>query len=69
MEELIKRLTGKKVDVSCGPGATLRGEVLEVKDGVLYLRDEDDKSAYVAVDKIASVYECADSISRPGFIA
>ena len=69
MEELIKRLTGKKVDVSCGPGAMLRGEVVEVREGVLYLRDEDDKSAYVAIDKIATVYECADSLSRPGFIA
>jgi len=68
MEELIKRLTGKKVDVSCGSGAILRGEVIEVRDGVLYLRDEDVKSAYVAVDKIATVYECADSVSRPGFI-
>ncbi|HUR96766.1 MAG TPA: MM0924 family protein [Pyrinomonadaceae bacterium] len=69
MEELIKSLTGKKVDVSCGPGLMLRGEVVEVKDGVLYLRDEDDKSAYVAIGKIATVYECADTISRPGFIA
>ena len=68
MEELIKGLTGKKIDVSCGPGAVLRGEVIEVKDGVLYLRDEDDKSAYVAIDKIATVYECADTVSRPGFI-
>jgi len=68
MEELIKRLSGKKVDVSCGPGATIRGEVVEVRDGVLYLRDEDEKSAYVAIDKIASVYECSDSLSRPGFI-
>ena len=69
MEELIRRLTGKKVDVNCGPGAMLRGEVIEVKDGVLYLRDEDGKSAFVAIDKIATVYECADTISRPGFIA
>jgi hypothetical protein len=68
MEELIKKLTGKKVDVSCGPGAVLRGEVVEVREGVLYLRDEDEKSAYVAIDKIATVYECADSTSRPGFI-
>ena len=68
MEELIKALTGKKVDISCGSGAILRGEVMDVKDGVLYLRDEDEKSAYVAVDKIATVYECSDSASRPGFI-
>ena len=68
MEEIIKRLTGKKVDVSCGSGAILRGEVVSVSDGVLYLRDEDDRSAYVAVDKIATISECSDSSSRPGFI-
>jgi hypothetical protein len=68
MEELIKNLTGKKVDVSCGSGAMLRGEVIEVRNGVLFLRDEDEKSAYVAIDKIATVYECSDSASRPGFI-
>lgn len=68
MEELIRRLIGKKVDVSCGSGAMLRGEVMEVRDGVLYLRDEDEKSAYVAIQKIATVYECGDSVTRPGFI-
>lgn len=68
MEELIKSLIRKKVDVSCGSGAMLRGEVIDVKDGVLYLRDEDEKSAYVAIDKIATIYECSDSASRPGFI-
>lgn len=68
MEELIKRLTGKKVDISCGSGAILRGEIVEVKDGVLYLRDEDEKSAYVAINKIATVYECSESASRPGFV-
>lgn len=68
MEELLKQFAGKKVDVSCGPGAILRGHVVEVKDGVLYLRDEEEKSAYVAIDKIATVYECSDSTSRPGFI-
>jgi len=68
MEELIKNLTGKKIDVSCGSGAMLRGEVIEVRNGVLYLRDEDEKSAYVAIDKIATVYECSDAASRPGFI-
>lgn len=69
MEELIRRLIGKKIDVSCGSGAMLRGEVVEVRDGVLYLRDEDEKSAYVSIDKVATVYECGDSLSRPGFIA
>lgn len=68
MEELVKALVGKRIDVSCGPGSVLRGEVVEVKNGVLYLRDEDEKSAYVSIDKIATVYECAAAVSRPGFI-
>jgi hypothetical protein len=68
MEEVLKNLTGKKIDVSCGAGQILRGEVREVRDGVLFLRDEDDKPAYVSIDKIASVYECSDPLSRPGFI-
>ena len=68
MEELIKRLSGKKIDVSCGSGPVLRGEVVEVRDGVLYLRDEDERPAYVAIDKIATICECSDSASRPGFI-
>ena len=68
MEEIIKKLTGKKIDVSCGSAAVIRGEVVEVKDGVLFMRDEDEKSAYVAIDKISTVYEVSDAATRPGFI-
>lgn len=68
MEELLKQLMGKKIDVACGPGATFRGDVMDVKSGVLYLRDEDDEVAYVAIDRIAVVYESKDSHLRPGFI-
>jgi len=68
MEELLKQLMGKKVDITCGTNAMFRGDVIDVKGGVLYLRDEDDKIAYVAIDKIAVVYECKDPHSRPGFV-
>ena len=68
MEELLKHLLGKKIDVTCGTNATFRGDVVDVKSGVLYLRDEDDKVAYVAIDKIAVIYECKDEHARPGFI-
>ena len=68
MEELLRQMLGKKIDVTCGTNAAFRGDVIDVKDGVLYLRDEDDKVAYMAVDKIAVVYECKDPQSRPGFI-
>ncbi len=68
MEELLKQLLGKKIDVTCGTNAAFRGDVIDVKTGVLYLRDEDEKVAYVAIDKIAVVYECTDQHVRPGFI-
>lgn len=68
MEELLKQLMGKKIDITCGTNATFRGDVIDVKSGVLYLRDEDDKVAYVAIDKVAVVYEVKEPHSRPGFI-
>ncbi|MFN0279766.1 MAG: MM0924 family protein [Pyrinomonadaceae bacterium] len=68
MEDLLRELLGKKIDVTCGINATFRGDVIDVKNGVLYLRDEEEKVAYVAIDKIAVVYECKDPHTRPGFI-
>lgn len=68
MEELLKNLLGKKIDVSCGTNAAFRGDVVDVKGGVLYLRDEDSKVAYVSIDKIAVIYECKDMQPRPGFV-
>ena len=59
---------GKKVDISCGANAAFRGDVIDVKADVLYLRDEDEKVAYVAIDKIALIIECKDTNARPGFI-
>ena len=68
MEELLNKLRGKKIDVSVGTTAVYRGEVVDVQDGLLYLRDDDNKIAYISIDKIAVVYECSDSSSRPGFV-
>ena len=69
MEEFLKTLMGKKIDVSCGTSVALRGDVIDVKNGILFLRDDDDKVAYVAVDKIAIICEVKETISRPGFVA
>jgi hypothetical protein len=68
MEELLKQLLSKKIDVTCGNNASFRGDVVDVKTGVLYLRDESGEVAYVAIDKIAVIYECRDQI-RPGFVS
>jgi len=68
MEELLNQYIGKKIDVSVGTSAVYRGEVIDVRSGILYLRDDEHKVAHIAVDKIGVVYECSDSSSRPGFI-
>jgi len=68
METLLTQLMGKKIDVNCGASATFRGDVVDVKDGVLYLRDETERVAYVTIDKIAMIYEVKEHLSRPGFV-
>ena len=68
MEGLLNQYIGKKIDVSVGTSAVYRGEVIDVRNGILYLRDDEHKVAHIAVDKIGVVYECSDSASRPGFI-
>ena len=68
MEEFLKQLMGKRVDVAYGTSATVRGDVVDVKDGVLFLRDEEDNVAYVAIGKIAVVWEVTEHQTRPGFV-
>lgn len=68
METLLATLIGRSVDVGCGSAAVFRGEIVEVRDGVLFLRDEEQRVTYLSVHKIASVCERIDSHSRPGFI-
>ena len=68
MEEFLKQLMGKKLDVSCGTSAVVRGDVVDVKDGILYLRDDDERVAYVVIDKIAFVWEATDGDHKAGFV-
>ena len=68
MEEFLKQLMGKKIDISCGATATVRGDVVDVKQGILYLRDESERVAYVAIEKIAVVWEMQEQHNRPGFV-
>jgi len=68
MEEFLKQMTGKKIDISCGNGSNVRGDVVDVKNGILYLRDESERTAYVVIEKIAIVREVKDHQTRPGFL-
>jgi len=68
MEEFLRHLMGKQVDVLCGSTAAVRGDVVDVKDGMLYLRDEHERVAYITIDKIAVIWEVKPNASRPGFV-
>lgn len=68
-EEFLSKLVGKKVDLFCGGAVSLRGEVLKVENGVLHLKDEDDKTCFIAVEKIVVVWDKPDEEHRAGFVS
>lgn len=68
MDELLKRLSGKLVDVICSNGTVIRGEVGELRDGILHMNGEDGRIGYVAVEKISAVWETKDNGTKPGFV-
>jgi hypothetical protein len=69
MQEFLSRMIGRRIDISCGSASSLRGEVVKVEAGVLHLRDEDGHLGYVAIDKIAVVWEVRESEHRAGFVS
>lgn len=68
MRELLVEMKNRRVDVWCGGAARLRGKVIKVENDVLYLKDDDGESCYVAVDKIAVVWEARAEEHRAGFV-
>ena len=68
MEEFLKQMIDKEIDVAFGTGNIVRGKVVDVKDGILFLEDEYERTAYASIDKITVVWECKEPHSRPGFV-
>jgi hypothetical protein len=69
MQEFLSRMIGRRIDIFCGGASSLRGEVIKVEGGVLHLRDEDGHLGYVAIDKIAVVWEVREHEHRAGFVS
>jgi len=69
MQEFLSRMIGRRMDIFCSGAASLRGEVLKVEGGVLHLRDDEQHVGYVAIDKIAVVWEVRDNEHRAGFVS
>lgn len=69
MQDLLSKLIGKKIDVYCGGASSLRGEVIKVEESVLHLKDSDDKTCFVAIDKIVVIWEAKDDEHRAGFVS
>jgi hypothetical protein len=69
MQEFLSKMIGRKVDIFCGGASSLRGDVLMVEGGVLHLRDDDEQLCFVAIDKIAVVWEAREDEKRAGFVS
>lgn len=69
MEDFLKNMFERRIDVHCTGAIVLRGEVVKVEGGVLHLRDEEDQMCFVAIDKIAVVIEAREHESRAGFVS
>jgi hypothetical protein len=69
MQEFLSKLIGRKLDVFCCGAASLSGEVVKVEGGVLHLKDDDEHLCYVAIDKIAVVWESREDEKRAGFVS
>lgn len=69
MEDFLKNMFERRIDVHCTGAIVLRGEVVKVEGGVLHLRDEEGQMCFVAVDKIAVVIEAREHESRAGFVS
>ncbi len=68
MEEFLRQLMGKQIDVSCGTSAVVRGDVVDVKEGILYMRDEEERVSYIVIEKIAYIWEVKDNEPKAGFV-
>ncbi|HEX3082986.1 MAG TPA: MM0924 family protein [Pyrinomonadaceae bacterium] len=68
MEELLRTFIGKEIDLAFGTNYIVRGDVSDVRDGIVFLSDEDKRSVYIAIDKISVVWEVKSAHSRPGFV-
>lgn len=69
MEEFLSKVIGQRLDVYCGGGATLRGEVLKVEGGLVCLKDDEEQLCYVVIEKVIAVWEARESEHRAGFVA
>lgn len=69
MQDFLSKMIGRKLDVYCGGASSLRGELVKVEDGVVHLKDSENKMCYVAVDKIVVVWDARDEEHRAGFVS
>ncbi len=70
MQEFLSTMIGRRLDIFCGGATSFRGQVTKVQGGVLYLKDEEDQICYVAIERIAAVWEARDN-EKPnaGFVS
>ena len=61
-------MIGRKMDILCSGASGVRGEIVEINDGVVYLKDDEERLSYISIDKITMCWEVRDRESRTGFV-
>lgn len=69
MEDFLKTLMGRRIDVFCGATSSMRGVVARVENGVLHLKDDAGETCYIAIEKIIAVWEKRDKERHSGFLS
>jgi hypothetical protein len=69
MEDFLKTLMGRRIDVFCGATSSMRGVVARVENGVLHLKDDAGETCYIAIEKISAVWEKRDKERHSGFLS
>jgi hypothetical protein len=69
MEELLAGLSGKFVELNCGQGVMVGGDVVDVRGGLVALKTDDGRVVRVSIDKIIAVFERNEHPARPGFVS
>lgn len=67
MKQLLSKYLGKTIEINLGGAATIRGQIEDIIEGTLKLRDEDETVFFIPIDKIHVFWESNEREKTVGF--
>jgi hypothetical protein len=69
VKQVLTNYLGRKVEIHYGGTATIKGELVDIIDGIAKLKDEENVMLFVAIDKIRVFWEVKEKDKSVGFVA